>query len=75
MRYRIQIHGHLHQRWSAWLYDFEVTHLADGTTMLIGDLPDDAAVYGLLSRLRDTGLTLVSFDIVDQAAPDQEPGF
>lgn len=70
MRYRIQVKGHLHQRWSAWLYDFEVAHLSDGTTALTGDLPDDAAVYGLLSRLRDMGLVLMYFGVLDSSASE-----
>jgi len=38
----------------------QITHLPDGTTSLVGRLPDDAAVYGLLAKLRDLGLTLIS---------------
>jgi hypothetical protein len=60
MRYEICVEGHLHPRWSATLYDIQVTHLTDGTTSLEGPLPDDAAIYGLLAKLRDLGLTLVS---------------
>ena len=60
MRYEICVEGHLHPRWSATLYDMQVTHLTDGTTSLEGQLPDDAAIYGLLAKLRDLGLTLVS---------------
>lgn len=65
MDYEVRVKGHLHQRWSAWLYDLEMTHLADGTTVLAGELPDDAAVYGLLARLRDLGATLVSFRVIE----------
>lgn len=72
MRYTIRVKGHLHHRWSAWLYDFDVTHLSDGTTALTGDLPDDAAVYGFLSRLRDMGLALMSFGVLDNSS--SKPG-
>jgi hypothetical protein len=72
MRYEIQIKGHLHHRWSSWLYDFNVTHLPDGTTALTGRLPDAAAVYGLLSKLRDMGLILLSVGILDKTASDLE---
>lgn len=74
MWYEIQVKGHLHQRWSTWLYDFNLRHEADGTTALTGNLADDAAVYGLLSKLRDMGLTLLSVKILDEAAAGQEPG-
>lgn len=68
MRYEIKVKGHLHQRWSPWLYDFDMTQLPDGTTVLTGEMPDDAAVYGLLTRFRDMGLILVSVNIVDSSA-------
>jgi len=74
MWYEIRVKGHLHQRWSAWLYDFSLRHEADGTTTLTGDLADDAAVYGLLSKLRDMGLTLLSVKVLDEATAAQEPG-
>ena len=70
MRYEIRVKGHLHYRWSSWLYDFDVTHLSDGTTALTGSLPDDAAVYGLLSRLRDMGLVLMSLGVLGESASD-----
>jgi len=60
MRYEICVEGHLQLRWSSWLYNMQITHLPDGTTSLVGRLPDDAAVYGLLAKLRDLGLTLIS---------------
>jgi hypothetical protein len=71
MLYEIRVKGHLHHRWSPWLYDFDVTHLSDGTTALTGALPDAAAVYGLLSRLRDMGLVLLSLGVLDKSASDQ----
>ena len=71
MRYEIRVEGHLHLRWSAWLHNFTVTHLPDGTTMLASTLADSAAVYGLLNRLRDLGLSLVS--VSRQLESDSEP--
>ena len=45
--------------WSAWFDDFTVTQQDDGTTELVGPLPDQSALYGILSRLRDLGATLL----------------
>jgi hypothetical protein len=58
--YRIRIQGHLEQRWAAWFDGMTVTHQADGTTVLEGPVADQAALHGLLQRVRDTGLTLIS---------------
>jgi hypothetical protein len=59
----IQVKGHLHQRWSAWLCDFELTHLSNGTTAMNGKLRDEAAVFGLLVKLRDMGVALISVKV------------
>lgn len=58
--YRIRIQGQLDQRWSSWFDGMTVTRDADGTTLLEGDVADQAALHGLLQRIRDTGLTLIS---------------
>ncbi len=60
MRLEIVVGGHLSSEWSAEFDGLEVTCRADGNTNLSGFLPDQAALYGLLLRLRDFGLTLVS---------------
>ena len=58
--YHIRIKGHLDQNWSAWLGDLALTHEADGVTLLSGPVADQAALMGLLRRLHDLGLTLLS---------------
>ena len=58
--WEIIIRGHLPPEWSAELSGLEVTCQSDGNTRLTGSLPDQAALYGLLLRLRDLGLMLVS---------------
>lgn len=58
--YRIRIQGHLDQRWASWFDGMTVTREVDGTTLLEGDVADQAALHGLLQRVRDTGLTLIS---------------
>ncbi len=59
-RYEIRLHGHLAPRWAASLDGMTVTTHADGTTSLVGTVVDQAALHGLLSRLRDLGLPLLS---------------
>jgi hypothetical protein len=57
--YRIRIRGHLDPVWSAWFDSLTVTQANDGTTELAGPLTDQAALFGLLARLRDLGATLL----------------
>ncbi len=61
-QYQITIKGHLHPRWSEWFENMTIMQLPDGTTTLSGHLPDRAAVYGLINKLRDMGLTLLSVE-------------
>jgi hypothetical protein len=56
----IRVQGHLDARWSAWFDGLSVTADADGSTTLHGPVADQAALFGLLQRLRDTGLPLLS---------------
>ena len=58
-RYRIRIRGHLDPMWSTWFDSLTVTQADDGTTELAGPLADQAALFGLLARLRDLGATLL----------------
>lgn len=60
--YVITIEGHLHTRWSERLTGFAIEHQADGTTQLVGTVPDQAALYGLLMQLRDLGVTLLALE-------------
>ena len=64
-RYDIRIGGHLDQHWSAWFDDLVLTPEAGGTTKLSGLLADQAALHGVLTRIRDLGLVLVSVEAVD----------
>jgi len=61
-RYRIRIAGHLDPAWSAWFDGLAITQDNDGTTTLIGPLVDQAALYGLLNRLRDLGAPLLAVE-------------
>jgi hypothetical protein len=66
-RYELRIAGHLDPRWSAWFAGWTVSQDADGTTTLCGEVADQAALHGLLGRIRDLGATLLSVE----AAPPQ----
>lgn len=58
--YEITIKGHLDAYWADWFAGLELTHTEDGATLLSGQLPDQAALHGLLERIRDFNLTLIS---------------
>jgi hypothetical protein len=58
--YEIRLAGHLPARWSAWFEGLAITVEPDGATRLTGPVVDQAALYGLLKRVRDTGLTLIA---------------
>jgi hypothetical protein len=58
--YEIRLTGHLDPRWASWFDGMSVTPDSDGTTVLSGPVADQAALHGLLGRVRDLGLPLVS---------------
>lgn len=58
--YEILVGGHLDMRWTPWFDDMRITTHPNGTTVLSGELPDQTALQGVLQRLRDTGLPLIS---------------
>ena len=66
-RYEIRIHGRLDARWTAHFDGMSMQDEPDGTTVLRGPVTDQAALHGLISRVRDLGLPLLS---VAQVADD-----
>ena len=58
--YEIRLDGRLDDRWATWFDGLALTHEADGTTTLRGPVVDQTALHGLLQRIRDLGLPLVS---------------
>jgi hypothetical protein len=66
VHYRIKLKGHLDDKWSDWFAEMEIT-AGDDETILSGQLADQAALHGLLIRIRDLNLTLLS---VAETNPD-----
>ncbi len=60
--YEIMVKGHLDTRWSEWFTGMTMKHLDGDGTLISGVLPDQAALYGLLERIRDLNLTLISIN-------------
>lgn len=58
--YKIRVKGHLGGRWSEWFDGLEITNLENGEAMLSGDIVDQAALHGVLAKVRDLGLPLIS---------------
>jgi hypothetical protein len=72
-RYEIRVQGHLTARWVASFEGCTLTHDTDGTTVISRADVDQAALHGLLRRVRDVGLPLVSVVHVDTEPPDRAP--
>jgi hypothetical protein len=68
-RYEIRLTGHLDAHWTAWFDGLTVTYEKDGTTVISGQIVDQAALHGLLQRVRDLGLPLVSVRQVEGDQP------
>lgn len=73
--YRVRVRGLLPAGWSKWFYDLEVESSTDAegrpVTTLTGRLPDQSALHGLLERIRDTGLQLLSVDLIEDGTTDE----
>ena len=69
--YEIRIRGHLEPRWASWFDGLTLTQDHDGTTVIRGEVADQAALHGLIQKVRDIGLPLVS--VTSTATPSKEP--
>ena len=67
--YQIRVEGHLDHHWADWFGGLSLTHQEDGTTVLTGPVADQAALYGLLIKMRDLSLPLLS---VNRIGPDHK---
>jgi hypothetical protein len=63
--YIVRIGGHLDAHWSVWFGHFTLTRESDGTTTLRGVVADQAELHGLLVKVRDLGVTLLSVEITE----------
>ena len=72
-RYELRVKGHLDARWEDWFDGLTLTRLDDGSTTMQGWVADQAALHGLLQRLRDRGLLLISVNEVGPQDTDERP--
>jgi hypothetical protein len=76
VNYEIRIESLVDQRWSAWFDGLQITSQPGGVTVIAGPVADQAALHGLLARIRDLGLPLISVRRIDpphQQGDDDEP--
>ena len=73
MVYQIRIKGHLDRQWADWFEDLTITLEEDGDTLLTGPVIDQAALHGLLKKVRDLGMPLVSVSPVEPGPPTTLP--
>lgn len=69
-RYEIRLRGHLETRWAAWFDGMTLSHDRDGSTVLSGPVVDQAALHGLLQKVRDIGLPLIAVTYVEPREPE-----
>jgi hypothetical protein len=70
MVYQIRIKGHLSKQWMDWFDGLTITLEDDGITLLNGSVIDQAALHGILKKVRDLGMTLLSVNIVRPGPQD-----
>ena len=69
--YQVRVEGHLDQHWLSWFNALTLSQEDDGTTCLTGAVTDQAELHGLLTKIRDLGLTLISVEGVDVTPTDR----
>lgn len=70
MIYQIRIKGHLGQQWADWFEDLSISLQDNGETLLTGPVVDQAALHGLLKKVRDLGIPLLSVECIEQGEAD-----
>ena len=72
--YQIRLKGHLGPQWAEYFDDFTLTNSENGEALLTGMITDQAALHGVLARIRDLGLPLLSVNRLAFDDTDSEPG-
>jgi hypothetical protein len=73
-RIEIRVKEQMDERWADWLGGLTIQHVGSGETILTGSVPDQAALYGLMTRLRNLGVTLISVnsqEFLQQGEPNE----
>jgi hypothetical protein len=70
--YEIRLKGNLGPEWSAWFDGFTITPKEGGETLLVGQVSDQPALHGLLSKVRDLGLTLIRVEQIGKVSRKEE---
>jgi hypothetical protein len=70
--YEIRVQAHLDHHWSTWFEGLAITHEEGGTTLLRGNLVDEAALHGVLMKVRDLAIPLLSVNLVSGSSREQE---
>ena len=72
-RYEIRIKGHLDNRWRAWFDGLTITLENNGETLITGPVTDQAALHGLIRKVRDLGMTLITVNAITPNPPKTVP--
>jgi len=71
--YQIKVKGHLDETLGSWFEGFTITNQEDGDTLLTGTIQDQAALHGILNRISNLGLTLISVNSVPEEDRENKP--
>ena len=66
----IRIEGHLDESWAEWLGEFTFQYTEQNETVMAGDVKDQAALYGLIAKLRDLGIKLISVNSIQRSGKE-----
>lgn len=72
MKYHIRIKGHLDPSWQEWFEGLEIVQEKEGTMLFSGPLQDQAALHGILAKIRGLGLTLLALDTLEPTQDEEQ---